>query len=101
MLFVRCHRGSILLTTVSVVAFVFAPVAAADTGSPSYNQGKQAIDDQILNRHVQLTPSDDLQAYCLSLLGNVTKSGMMPSVNVPSDFMAGCQDEGHVLVPGQ
>ena len=73
----------------------------ADSGSPSYEQGKQAIDDQVLNRHVQLTPSTDLYQYCDILRGNVLKSGLMARVDSPSDFIAGCQDEGRELIASQ
>jgi hypothetical protein len=100
-IFVSCNPGLTLVAVISAVVFVFSPAARADSGSPSYNQGKQAIDDQVLRRHVQLTPSDDLHEYCQSLLGNVTKSGMMPRVDSPPDFVAGCQDEGRALLASQ
>lgn len=83
---------------VIAAAFAVASPAAADPGSPSYNQGKQAIDDQVLNRHVPLIPADHLQGYCQALLGNVTKSGIMPHVDSAPDFYTGCQDEGRALL---
>jgi hypothetical protein len=92
------YPGVRLVAGIGAVTFVFAPAAGADPGSPSYGQGKQAIDDQVLNRHVQLSPSTDLSQYCESLLKNVLKSGLMPRVDSAPDFYAGCQDEGRVLI---
>jgi hypothetical protein len=100
-IFVSCNPGLRLAAVISAVVFVFAPAARADSGSPSWDQGKQAIDDQVLHRHVQLTPSDDLYVYCQSLLGNVLKSGMIARVDSPPDFVAGCQDEGRALLGSQ
>lgn len=78
----------------TVAVFVAPPTAVADPGASSYDRGKQAIDDQVINRHVPFIPSDRLPAYCRALLGNVTKSGMMPKVDSPPDFVASRQDEG-------
>jgi len=91
-------RGLTLAAVISAAAVVFAPAAGADPGSPSYNQGKQAIDDQVLNRHVQLTPGADLYQYCDRLRANVLKTGSMARVDSPPDFIAGCQDEGNALI---
>lgn len=91
-------RGLTLAAVISAAAVVFAPAAGADPGSPSYNQGKQAIDDQVLNRHVQLPPGTDLYQYCDRLRANVLKTGMMARVDSPTDFIAGCQDEGNALI---
>lgn len=91
-------RGLTLAAVISAAAVVFAPAAGADPGSPSYNQGKQAIDDQVLNRHVQLPPGTDLYQYCDRLRANVLKTGMMARVDSPADFIAGCQDEGNTLI---
>jgi len=98
---VSWNPGLRLVAVISAGAVVFAPAARADSGSPSYEQGKQAIDDQVLNRHVQLKPSTDLEQYCRSLLGNVLKSGLIPRVDSPPDFVAGCQDEGRALQASQ
>ncbi|WP_082984613.1 MULTISPECIES: hypothetical protein [unclassified Mycobacterium] len=92
------NRGFALAAVINAAAFVFAPAAGADPGSPSYNQGKQAIDIQVNQHHVQFPPDTDWQAYCQKELGNVTKSGLMPRVDSPPDFIAGCQDEGRALL---
>lgn len=92
----RLTLAAVFLPAVfSAVTFVLAPAAGADPGSPSYNQGKQAIDDQVYRHHVRMTADwfQDLD-YCRQLLGNALKSGLMPRVDSPSDFIAGCQDEG-------
>lgn len=94
----RRIRGLTLAAVISAAAVVFAPAAGADPGSPSYNQGKQAIDDQVLNRHVQWPPGTDLYQYCDHLRANALKTGMMARVDSPSDFIAGCQDEGNALI---
>jgi hypothetical protein len=93
----RVH-GWTLAAVISAATVVFAPAAGADPGSPSYNQGKQAVDDQVLNRHVQLTPGTDLYQYCDRLRANVLKTGSMARVDSPPDFIAGCQDEGNALI---
>ena len=98
MICVSSIRGLTLAAVISAAAVVFAPAAGADPGSPSYNQGKQAVDDQVLNRHVQLTPGTDLYQYCDRLRANVLKTGSMARVDSPSDFIAGCQDEGNALI---
>jgi hypothetical protein len=92
------NHGFTLAAAISAVTFAFAPTAGADPGSPSYNQGKQAIDIQVNQHHVQFPPSTDWQKYCQEELGNVTKSGIMPRVDSPPDFIAGCQDEGRAIV---
>ena len=99
--FMNCHRGLSLLTAFCAVVFVFAPAAGADPGSPSYNQGKQAIDDQVNQHHVQFPAGTNWQDYCQEELRNVLKSGKVSRVDSPSDFVAGCQDEGRALTPSQ
>jgi hypothetical protein len=95
---VNCNRALKLLTAFAAVAFVASPVATADPGSPSYNQGKQSIDDAAHQGPLHIT---DLTQYCNILLGWETKSGHIAQVDSPPDFIAGCEDEGHVLVPTQ
>ncbi|MCV7386367.1 hypothetical protein H7K14_21410 [Mycolicibacter longobardus] len=80
---------------------VLAPAAAADPECSSCEQGKEAIDDQVLHRHVPLTATDDLHQYCESLLRNVLKSGRVARVDSPPDFVASCEQEGRVLIAGR
>ncbi|WP_231981047.1 MULTISPECIES: hypothetical protein [unclassified Mycobacterium] len=87
-----------LAALASAAAFVFAPVAAADPDSPSYGQGKQAIDEQVQQYHVQLSPSTDWGQYCQRVLNSDLKSGKISRVDSPADFVAGCGDEGRALV---
>ncbi|GKU35449.1 hypothetical protein [Mycobacterium montefiorense] len=98
---VSCNRGSTLVAAIGAVAFVFAPAAAADPGSPSYGQGKQAIDEQVQQYHVQLSPSTDLNQYCQKVLMSDLKSGKIARVDSGPDFIAGCQDEGRALLAPQ
>ncbi len=97
--FVSCTLGWKLAG--ATAALVLAPVATADPECSSCEQGKEAIDDQVLRRHVQLTATDDLHQYCESLLRNVLKSGRVARVDSPPDFVASCEDEGRVLIAGQ
>ncbi|MEE6177888.1 hypothetical protein [Mycobacterium sp. 050134] len=90
-------RGFRPAAALCAAALALAPAAGADPNSPSYNQGKQAVDIQVYQHHVQFPPGTDWQAYCQKELGNVTKSGLMPRVDSPPDFVAGCQDEGRAL----
>ncbi|ORJ52601.1 hypothetical protein B5M45_30915 [Mycobacterium simiae] len=90
--------GAGLAAAVSVVAVLLAPAANADGQSPSYLQGKQAIDEQVLNLHVQLGDTFGLDRYCKTLLQNALRTGQILKVDSPSDFVAGCQDEGRALV---
>ncbi|WP_234786440.1 hypothetical protein [Mycolicibacter sinensis] len=91
----------VLATAVTTAALVVAPAAAADSECSACAQGKEAIDDQVLRRHVQLTANDDLHQYCESLLRNVLKSGRVARVDSPPDFVASCEDEGRMLIAGQ
>jgi hypothetical protein len=95
---VNRNRTLTLLTAVAAAVIAAAPAAQADPGSPSYNQGKQAIDDAAHQGPLHVT---DLTRYCNILLGFELKSGQMARVDSPPDFIAGCQDEGHVLLPSQ
>jgi hypothetical protein len=81
----------------SAAAAVLCPAAAADPGSPSYQQGKQAIDDQVQLHHVQFPAGTNWQDYCQEELRNVLKSGKVARVDSPPDFIAGCSDEGRAL----
>lgn len=99
--FMRGKRGFRLATVFSAIAVAFAPAAGADPGSPSYNQGKQAIDDQVNQHHVQFPASTNWQDYCQEELRNVLKSGKISRVDSSSDFIAGCQDEGRALAASQ
>jgi len=82
----------------AVAAVAIAPVATADPGSLSYNQGKQAIDDAASQGPLHV---NDLTRYCNTLLGFALKSGQLARVDSPPDFIAGCQDEGQKLLPPQ
>lgn len=97
----RCSHGLRLATVLSAVGVAFAPAVVADPGSPSYNQGKQAIDDQVNQHHVQFPASTNWQDYCQEELRNVLKSGKVSRVDSSSDFIAGCQDEGRALAAPQ
>lgn len=81
---------------VLTVAVLCAPVAGADPGSPSYNLGKRAIDEQVRN-HVKFAPDTDWQQYCQGALSDFLRSGRVAQVNSPDDFIAGCQDEGRAV----
>jgi hypothetical protein len=97
-----CNPALRLLAVISAAVFVFPPVAGAGPGSPSYEQGKQAIDDQFNQHHVH--PAADWfqdQQYCQQLLTGVLKSGMVPRIDSREDFIAGCQDEGRALLASQ
>jgi hypothetical protein len=94
-----CRLG--LVAAMSAAVVVFCPAAAADPGSPSYQQGKQAIDEQIQQYRVQLNPSTDLNQYCQRVLASDLKSGKIARVDSSPDFIAGCQDEGRALTASQ
>ena len=96
-----CNRGLTLAAVIGAASFVFAPAVGADPGLPSYDQGKQAIDEQIQQYHVQLNPSTDLNQYCQRVLASDLKSGKIARVDSPPDFIAGCQDEGRTLLASQ
>jgi hypothetical protein len=98
---VSCDRALTLLSALAAVACAASPAAAADPGSPSYNAGKQAIDDQVNVHHVQFPADTDWQAYCEESLRGVLKTGQVLRVDSAPDFIAGCQDEGHALLPSQ
>ncbi|CAM5707377.1 hypothetical protein MAUB1S_05165 [Mycolicibacterium aubagnense] len=91
-------RALKLLTALAAATFAISPIATADPGSPSYNQGKQAIDDAASQGPLHI---NDLTRYCNTLLGFELKSGHLARVDSPPDFIAGCQDEGHRLLPPQ
>ena len=96
---VSSTRALKLLTAAAAVAAVaIAPVAAADPGSLSYNQGKQAIDDAARQGPLHV---NDFTRYCNTLLGFTLKTGQLARVDSPPDFIAGCQDEGQTLLPSQ
>jgi hypothetical protein len=98
MLSVGGKTGAGLAAALSVVAVLLAPAASADGQTPSYLQGKQAIDEQVLKLHVQLTDPSGLGTYCKNLLQNALRTGQILRVESPTDFLAGCQDEGQALV---
>lgn len=98
MTFVSTKRGVMLAAVVGAAAFLFAPAVSADPGSPSYGQGKQAIDEQVQQHHVQLDPATDLTQYCQQILMGDLKSGKIARVDSGPDFIAGCQDEGRSLL---
>jgi hypothetical protein len=93
------NRGLRLLVAVTAVAFVSAPHAGADPGSPSYNRGKQAVDDVVRQYGVAgFTDGNVGQDYCVSLLAQLVKSGTIRQLDSQSDFIAGCEDESRVVV---
>ena len=87
-----------LAASIGAAVVLFCPPAAADPGSPSYQQGKQSINDAVHQYNVQLTPSTDLHQYCETLLRSDLKSGQIARVDSPSDYVTGCQDEGRALL---
>ena len=87
-----------LAASIGAAVVLFCPPAAAEPGSPSYQQGKQSIDDAVHQYNVQLTPSTDLHQYCETLLRSDLKSGQIARVDSPSDYVTGCQDEGRALL---
>jgi hypothetical protein len=91
-------RRLTLAAVICALSFAFAPVAAADPNSPSYLQGKQAIDEQIQHYHVQLSADTDWNEYCQKVLQSDLKSGKIAQVDSGPDFIAGCQDEGRALL---
>jgi hypothetical protein len=95
---VYCSRRLTPAAVMGAVALFLAPAAAADPGSPSYAQGKQAIDEQVQQYHVQLNPGTDLNQYCQQVLMGDLKGGKIARVDSGPDFIAGCQDEGRALL---
>ncbi|BBY24080.1 hypothetical protein [Mycobacterium stomatepiae] len=90
-------RGGRLVAAAGAFVVFWCPTAVADPGSPSYLQGKQAIDDQVQQHHVQFPAGTNWQDYCQEELRNVLKSGKVARVDSPPDFIAGCSDEGRAL----
>jgi hypothetical protein len=90
-------RGARLAAAMSAAVVVCCPTAAADPGSPSYQQGKQAVDDQVQQHHVQFPAGTNWPEYCQEELRNVLKSGKVARVDSAPDFVAGCQDEGRLV----
>jgi hypothetical protein len=82
----------------SVVAVLASPSATADGDSPSYLQGKQAIDQQVYTFHVQLQDDGTLGSYCKSLLQNSLRTGQILRVESPTDYINGCQDEARATL---
>ncbi|BBZ15141.1 hypothetical protein BST20_17755 [Mycobacterium branderi] len=89
-----------LAVAVSAAAVVFSPAAAADPGSPSYDLGKQAIDDAARQNPLHVA-NGDLAGYCDTLLKWELKSGKLAKVDSRGDFIAGCQDEGRAILGSQ
>jgi hypothetical protein len=87
-----------LAAAMSVVAVLLSPAASADGQSPSYLQGKQAIDEQVYKFHVQLGDDSGLDTYCKTLLQNSLRTGKILKVDSVTDFMTGCQDEAHAVL---
>ena len=85
------------VTAVSA-SLLLSPFAAADPGSPSYELGKQSIANAARQGPLHVT---DLPGYCDTLLGWELKSGQIAAVESRSEFIAGCEDEGRVLLAGQ
>lgn len=87
-----------LAVTAVGAALLLSPFAAADPGSPSYEQGKQSIDAAARQGPLHVT---DLTGYCETLLGWELKSGHIARVESRSDFLVGCEDEGRNLLAPQ
>lgn len=87
-----------LAVAMGVTTILLAPAANADGESASYVQGKQIIDEQVYKMHVQLGDDSGLDSYCRNLLQNALRTGQIARVESPSDFIAGCQDEGRAIV---
>ena len=91
-----------LTAAISAAVLLLSPPAGADPGgASSCNHGGKtaAIDDAA--RHHPLTPNGDLAQYCDVLLKNALATGKIVSVDSPSDFIAGCQDEGRAILASQ
>ena len=94
------RTGLGMAAIVSAVVLPLSPPAGADPGSPSnYDWGKQTMDDAV--RHHPLPPDADLRQYCNTLLKNAQATGKYAWVDSPSDFIAGCQDEGRTVLASQ
>ena len=87
-----------LAVTAVSASLVFSPFAAADPECSSYELGKQSVDDAARQGPLHVT---DLPRYCDTLLAWELKSGRVARVVSRSDFIAGCDDEGRVLIAGQ
>ena len=89
-----------LLYVVSAFGAVLAlsPAVAADPGTPSYEQGRQSVDDAASHGPLRVT---DLAAYCNILMRWELKSGQIAVVESPDDFINGCQDEGRIILASQ
>ncbi|WP_409437412.1 hypothetical protein [Mycobacterium sp. SMC-14] len=87
-----------LAVTAVSASLVFSPFAAADPECSSYELGKQSVDDAARQGPLHVT---DLPRYCDTLLAWELKSGRVARVESRSDFIAGCDDEGRVLIAGQ
>jgi hypothetical protein len=98
---VTWNGGMRLVGSIGAAVVIFCPIASADPGSLSYQQGKQALDEQVNKYHVQLKPSTDLNGYCQVVLMNALKSGKISRVDSGPDFIAGCQDEARAAIASQ
>ncbi|MFL0275521.1 hypothetical protein [Mycobacterium sp. SMC-19] len=87
-----------LAVTAVGASLVFSPFAAAGPECSSYELGKQSIDDAARQGPPHVT---DLPRYCDTLLGWELKSGRVARVESRSDFIAGCEEEGRVLIAEQ
>lgn len=94
---VRCHRVWKLFAAVAVAACAASPIASADSGSPSYDAGKQSIDNLVNVHHVQFPSDTDWPTYCEQVRTNALRTGQILHIDSPADFVAGCQDEGRAL----
>lgn len=91
------RRAALALITVGAV-LALSPAAGADPGSPSYDQGRQSIDDAASHGPLRVS---DLAAYCDTLMRWELKSGQIAVVESPADFISGCQDEGRTILSSQ
>lgn len=99
---VSWNRSLNLVSAVcAAVGMAVSPVATADSGSPSYNAGRQAIDNLVNIHHVQFPADTDWPTYCEQVRANALRTGQILQIDSPPDFIAGCQDEGRTLVPSK
>lgn len=91
----NCYPRLTLAAVIGAGVVVFSPAAGADPGSPSYNLGKKTIDDAIREHRTTDNGQQSLEEYCRILLESLLKTGQVHQVDSASDFIAGCQDEGH------
>ncbi|GAB1811158.1 hypothetical protein MUNTM_01950 [Mycobacterium sp. MUNTM1] len=98
MAFVSTNARMVLAAAMSAVAVLVSPIATADGESPSYLLGKQAIDQQVNQFHIQLKDDGTLETYCRNLLQDSLRTGKIPRVDSPTDYVNGCQDQARAAI---